>query len=77
MAGFESIGRILLLVGVFLTLSGVLFIFWHKIPFIGKLPGDIFLQRGDIQFFFPLVTCLVLSAILTIIVNLIIGLFGR
>jgi hypothetical protein len=70
-------GKLLILGGVFLTLLGLLMVFWHRIPFLGKLPGDIFFQKGDFRFFFPLVTCLILSALLTILINLIIRLLGR
>jgi len=71
MPGFESWGKILILVGVIITVIGVGLMFWHHIPFLGKLPGDIFVQKGNFQFIFPVVTCLVLSAVLTLVVNLI------
>lgn len=77
MINLGSIGKFLIFSGVFLTLFGLLLVFWGKIPFLGRLPGDIFLQKGNISFFFPIVTCLLLSVILTIVVNLVIRLFGR
>jgi hypothetical protein len=70
-------GKLLILAGLFLVLLGVVVVFWGKIPLLGRLPGDIFLQKGNFQFFFPLVTCLVLSAVLTLIINLVIRLFGK
>ncbi len=72
--GLQGIGKLLILGGAFLVFSGLLLIFWQRIPFLGKLPGDIFFQKGNLQFFFPIVTCLVISALLTIIVNIIINL---
>jgi hypothetical protein len=73
----ESIGKSLILGGVFLSLFGLAILFHQKIPFVGRLPGDIFLQRGSISFFFPVMTCLILSAALTLVVNLLIGLLHR
>lgn len=71
--GFSGIGKVLILVGAFVAFSGLLLVFWQRIPFLGKLPGDIFLQKGNLQFFFPIVTCLAISALLTIIVNIIVN----
>lgn len=71
----ESTGKMLVLVGAFIILFGLLFIFWSKIPFLGKLPGDITVQKGGITFFFPLVSSLVLSLLLTVILNLVFRLF--
>ncbi len=72
--GLQGIGKVLILGGTFLVFSGLLLIFWQRIPFLGKLPGDIFIQKGNLQFFFPIVTCLAISALLTIIVNIIVNL---
>ena len=77
MSSFESLGKLLVLTGVFVVILGLLIVFWSRIPLLGKLPGDIFLLKGNFQFFFPIVTCLVISAALTIIINLVIRLFGR
>ncbi|MBI2849931.1 MAG: DUF2905 domain-containing protein [Chloroflexi bacterium] len=77
MSTFESVGKLLILVGVFIVILGVLFTFWSKIPFLGRLPDDIFIERGNFRFFFPIVTSLVISVIFTIIVNLIIILTRR
>lgn len=75
MMEMEGIGKIFILAGIFLVLFGVFFLFWGKIPFLGKLPGDILVQKGGITFFFPLVTSILLSLILTILLNLIFRLF--
>jgi hypothetical protein len=77
MSGFESFGKLLILAGAFIVILGLTLMFWSKIPFLGKLPGDIFLQRGSSSFFFPIVTCLVISIVLTIIINLVIRLIGK
>jgi hypothetical protein len=72
---FQGIGKILILGGVFLAILGLLLVFWQRIPFLGRLPGDIFIDKGNFQFFFPIVTSIVISLVLTIIVNLAIRLF--
>jgi len=71
--GLSGIGKVLILAGAFVAFSGLLLVFWQRIPFLGKLPGDIFLQKGNLQFFFPIVTCLAISALLTIMVNIIVN----
>ena len=56
-------GGMILVVGVLLTLSG-------KIPWLGRLPGDIIIQRDNFSFYFPLTTCLLLSLVLSLVVAL-------
>jgi len=70
----QGIGKILILGGSFLVFFGLLLVFWQHIPFLGKLPGDIFLQKGNFQLFFPIMTCLIISILLTIILNFVIHL---
>lgn len=72
--GFQSIGKILILAGTFLIFFGLLLVFWQHIPFLGRLPGDIFLQKGSFRLFLPIVSCLVISVLLTLVVNLVIHL---
>ena len=71
----QSIGKILILGGAFLAFLGLLLFFWQRIPFLGKLPGDIFVNKGSFQFFFPVITCIIISIVLTIILNLVFRLF--
>ena len=77
MAGFEYWHRFLIFFGLFIALLGVLFIFCEKTSLMGRLPGDIFLQKGNFRFLFPIVSCLVLSVVLTILVNLVLKLLGK
>jgi len=72
---FQSAGKILILVGAFTVFMGLLLVLWQRIPFLGKLPGDIFVHKGNLQFFFPVATCVIISIVLTVIVNLVIHLF--
>jgi hypothetical protein len=71
---FQGIGKVLILVGAFTAFLGLLLVFWQRIPFLGRLPGDILVQKGNLQFFFPVATCVIISILLTVIVNLVIHL---
>jgi hypothetical protein len=64
------VGKVLVLAGVFLILVGLLFMFWERIPLLGKLPGDLVVQKGSFRVFIPVVTCIVISVVLTIVVNI-------
>jgi len=69
--GFENMGRMLLILGGFIILVGLLFTFGGKIPFLGSLPGDIRFQRGNFSCSFPIVTSLLISVVLTVLINII------
>jgi hypothetical protein len=77
MTGIDEMGRLLILGGLFMMVAGLLFTFWQKLPFLGRLPGDIVVQKEGFSFFFPLVSSIVISLILTIVLNVILKLFGR
>lgn len=77
MPGWDLLGRSLLLFGGIMVLLGLAFLFAPRFPFLGKLPGDIFIQRGNFSFFFPLATCLLASLGLTLLVSLILFLLRR
>jgi len=72
---FQGIGKILILVGAFVVFLGLLLVLWQRISFLGKLLGDILVQKGNFQLFFPIATCVIISVLLTVIVNLVIHLF--
>lgn len=58
----RDLGRILLLFGVILIAAGAFLTFGSRLPFrLGRLPGDIVYQGRNTAFYFPIVTCLVLS----------------
>ncbi len=63
----QNIGKLLIIVGSIIILLGVLFLFGDKIPLIGKLPGDIVIKRKNITIYFPIVTSLLLSLIISLI----------
>ena len=68
---WESLGKMILFLGIFMVLTGGLRLLGGRLFGLGRLPGDIFLQKGNFSFYFPVVTCIVLSILLTIILNLI------
>lgn len=71
----EGIGRALIMFGLVLSAAGSLFLFAYKLPFglgsllgkLGRLPGDIVWKGENSTFYFPLVTCLILSALLSLL----------
>jgi hypothetical protein len=70
-----DIGKFLLMLGIAIALLGAVLILFRNtgIPFLGKLPGDIIVQRKNFTFYFPVVTCIVLSIILSFILYFIYG----
>jgi Protein of unknown function (DUF2905) len=65
---FRELGRTLLVLGALLVLAGAFFYFGGKLPFrLGRLPGDIVHRGEHTTFYFPIVTCLVLSAGLSLL----------
>lgn len=61
----------IIVVGVVLIVIGVAVMFSDRIPFIGRMPGDIHVKRGNFQFYFPIMTSIVVSAVLTLILWLV------
>lgn len=70
MEPFGGFGKTLILFGAVLMVLGVVFVLAPKIPFLGKLPGDIHLKGKNWSFSFPVVTCIVISIVLTLLLNL-------
>ena len=70
---FDSMAKLLILMGAILIIIGGVFLLAPKLPFLGRLPGDIALRRGSWSFYFPLTTSILLSLLLTVLFNL----FGR
>jgi hypothetical protein len=77
MTGLEGIGKILIIIGVVIAALGLVLVFGGRIPLLGKLPGDILIRKDGISFYFPIVSLLLLSALLTLIINLISRFMGR
>jgi hypothetical protein len=60
-------GKILICIGLLLAILGFVFIFGNKIPFIGRLPGDIAVERRNYSFYFPVTTCIIISVVISFI----------
>lgn len=64
------IGKMLIVAGLMLAAIGILFLFADKIPYLGRLPGDIYIKTDRLSFYFPITTSIIISIILTIIFSL-------
>ena len=64
------IGKALIIFGVVLIIAGIFFTVGGKIPWLGRLPGDIIIQKKNFSFYFPITTCIIISIILSIILYL-------
>jgi hypothetical protein len=65
MFGLGALGKMLILLGVLIIVIGFLLLIGEKIPWIGKLPGDIIIRKEKFSFYFPITTCIIISIILT------------
>jgi hypothetical protein len=72
-AGMDSVGKTLILFGTVLALLGGCLLLSGKIPFLGRLPGDIAIHRGSWSIYLPLTTSILISVLLTLLFSL----FGR
>lgn len=63
-----SFGKGLILIGLVIAAVGVLFLFSEKIGWIGRLPGDITIRREKFTVYFPLATCLIISALVSLLI---------
>jgi len=66
-----ELGRMLIVMGVVIALLGVVLLFAGRVPGLGRLPGDIHVERGNWSLYFPLGTSIVLSVLLTLVLWLI------
>jgi hypothetical protein len=63
----QELGKALIIFGIILVGLGLFLTFMNKIPFVGKLPGDILVQKKNFTFYFPITTSILISIILSII----------
>jgi hypothetical protein len=64
----NGLGRPLIIMGLLLIVAGLIISFSPRLPtWLGRLPGDINIKRANFSFHFPLVTCLIISAILSFV----------
>ena len=65
-----DLGKFLVMFGIFIVVVGLLLLAAPKIPWLGRLPGDILIKKKNLTFYFPLATSIILSIILTVLINL-------
>lgn len=63
----SGMGRVLMLMGAALLILGALLSFGPRLPWLGRLPGDIVIERDNFRFYFPIATSIVISIILTLL----------
>jgi len=67
MENFQGLGKFLMVIGIVIFLIGTLLMFFNKIPFLGKLPGDIVIKKDNFTLYFPIVTSIIISIILSLL----------
>ena len=67
----SEIGRWLIGLGVVLLIAGLLFLAVGRLPWLGRLPGDIIIERPSLKVYIPVVTMILVSLILTLLANVI------
>jgi Protein of unknown function (DUF2905) len=70
----SELGKILLGLGLVMVILGAVLLVASslsgKVPWIGRLPGDIYIERGNVRFYFPLATSILVSIVLTLVLAL-------
>ena len=66
----ESIGKFLVIVGVTMMVVGAALWAGFGRGWLGRLPGDIHIERGGFSFYFPIITCIIISIVLTLLLNI-------
>ncbi len=71
MGPFSSLGKTLIILGALIIIIGVVISLAGKVPFLGKLPGDISYRKDNFHFYFPLTTSIVISVVASLILYII------
>lgn len=64
---FQPLGKLIIILGIIILLIGLVVLFWGKIPFLGKLPGDIYIKKDNYSIYIPIASSILLSIIVSII----------
>jgi hypothetical protein len=67
MSTVSDLGRVLVVLGVVLLVLGLVLMAAGRLPLVGRLPGDVVYRRGNVTFYFPIVTSILLSLLLTVL----------
>lgn len=73
----QCAGKMLLIAGLLMAGVGVLLMFSDRIPFLGKLPGDIHLRRDNLEVWIPVTTSVVVSLLISLVLWIIVQLRGK
>lgn len=68
-------GKILILIGLGIIILGGLLWLFSRIPFAGKLPGDISIEKDNFTFYFPVTACIIISFVITVILSIVLRFF--
>ena len=71
MDSFEPLGRGLVIIGLFITVLGAIMLLTPRVPWLGRLPGDIVIHREDLTIYIPITTMFIVSVLLSVVLNLI------
>ena len=66
----QDLGRLLVVLGLLIALAGAILLFAVRIPWLGRLPGDVLVRRGPVTIYFPLATSLLVSVVLSVLLAL-------
>jgi hypothetical protein len=75
MESIGALGRLLIVIGIGVLIAGLVLLLIGNVSSIGRLPGDIVVRRGPITIFFPIVTMLIVSVVMTVVLNVLFRLF--
>jgi len=67
----QPLAKLIIFLGIILIVFGLIIYFFKGIPFLGKLPGDIHIEKKNFSFYFPITTCILLSVIFSLLLYLI------
>jgi len=73
----DNVGRLLVVVGLVVVAAGLLFMVAGRVPFLGRLPGDIHWEHDGVQVYAPLATGLLLSVVLSVLLTLVTNVLNR
>ncbi len=62
-----SVGKALLVLGLVIAALGGIFWLFSGVPWVGRLPGDIYVRRGSFTFYFPIATCILISIVISLL----------
>ena len=64
-------GKWIIIAGIIIVITGILIYFFHdKLQWLGKLPGDIRIENGNTRFYFPVVTMIIISIVVSVLINI-------